>query len=207
MQQIFFVSSKGEVNRPSWMTIYLQALDRNAFGNYRTLLNEITLTPAMGEYLDMRLSTRTNPNENWAREVLQLFSLGTSVLNIDGSPQLDSQGLPVASYGQTQVNEFTRVFTGWKFVPGTIAPGTANWRDPMVPRATGTNHDFNPKTLLNGVVTPQCPSTSGAPNVTCAQNDLTLALDNIFNHSNVGPFISRQLIQHLVTSNPSGAYI
>ncbi len=207
LHQILVVSSNGEVNRPSWMTIYLQALDRNAFGNYRTLLNEITLTPAMGEYLDMRLSTRTNPNENWAREVLQLFSIGTSVLNIDGSPQLDSQGLPVASYGQTQVNEFTRVFTGWNFVPGTIAPGTANWRDPMVPRATGTNHDFNPKTLLNGVVTPQCPSTSGAPNVTCAQNDLTLALDNIFNHSNVGPFISRQLIQHLVTSNPSGAYI
>lgn len=206
LHQILVVSANGEVNRPSWMTIYLQALDKNAFGNYRNLLQEITLTPAMGEYLDMRLSTRTNPNENWAREVLQLFSIGTVVLNQDGTPQLDGQGMPLASYGQTQVNEFTRVFTGWNFVPGTIAPGTANWRDPMVPRG-GTNHDFNSKTLLNGQVTPACSSASGAANVACAQADLTLALDNIFNHANVGPFIGKQLIQHLATSNPSPAYV
>ena len=206
LHQILVVSANSEVNRPSWMTIYLQALDRNAFGNYRTLLNEITLTPAMGEYLDMRLSTRNSPNENWAREVLQLFSIGTSVLNIDGSPQLDSQGSPVASYSQTTVNEFTRVFTGWNFVPGTISPGTANWRDPMIPRG-GTNHDFNSKTLLNGFVTTACSSASGAVNVACAQTDMTAALDNIFNHPNVGPFIGKQLIQHLVTSNPSGAYV
>src|SRR5689334_16327651 len=76
LHQILVVSANSEVNRPSWMTPYLQALDRNAFGNYKTLLNEITLSPAMGEYLDMRLSTRTSPNENFAREVLQLFSLG-----------------------------------------------------------------------------------------------------------------------------------
>jgi uncharacterized protein (DUF1800 family) len=206
LHQIMVVSAASEVNRPSWMTIYLQALDRNAFGNYRTLLNEITLSPAMGEYLDMRLSTRTNPNENWAREVLQLFSIGTSVLNPDGTPQLDSQGIPVPSYSQTQVNEFTRVFTGWNFVPGSIAAGTANWRDPMVPRG-GTTHDFGSKTLLNGVTTVACSSSSGAPNVACAQSDMTVALDNIFNHANVGPFISKQLIQHLVTSNPSGAYV
>jgi uncharacterized protein (DUF1800 family) len=206
LHQIMVVSSAGEINRPSWMTIYLQTLDRNAFGNYRTLLNEMTLTPEMGTYLDMKLSTRTNPNENWAREVLQLFSIGTAMLNQDGTPQLDSQGQSIPSYGQTQVNEFTRVFTGWNFVPGAIAPGTVNWRDPMVPRG-GTNHDFNPKTLLNGVVTPQCPTSSGAANTACAQSDLTIALDNLFNHANVGPFISKQLIQHLVTSNPSGAYV
>jgi uncharacterized protein (DUF1800 family) len=206
LHQIFVVSASGEVNRPSWMTIYLQALDRHAFGNYRNLLQEVTLTPAMGEYLDMRLSTRTNPNENWAREVLQLFSIGTALLNPDGTPQLDASGVPLPSYGQTQVNEFTRVFTGWNFVPGTIAPGTSNWRDPMVPRG-GTSHDFNSKTLLNGQTTPACASTSGAVNVACAQADLTLALDNIFNHANVGPFISKQLIQHLVTSNPSAPYV
>ncbi len=90
LHQILVVSANSEVNRPSWMTIYLQALDRNAFGSYKTLLNEITLTPAMGEFLDMRLSTRTNPNENFAREVLQLFSIGTDVLNIDGTPQRDA---------------------------------------------------------------------------------------------------------------------
>ena len=206
LHQIMVVSANGEINRPSWMTIYLQALDKNAFGNYRNLLQEVTLTPAMGEYLDMRLSTRTNANENFAREILQLFSIGTVALNPDGTAQIDAQGMPVASYGQTQVNEFTRVFTGWNLVPGTSAPGTANWRDPMVPRG-GTNHDFNSKTLLNGQVTPACASTSGAVNVACAQADLTLALDNIFNHSNVGPFISKQLIQHLVTSNPSPPYV
>ena len=206
LHQILVVSSSSEVNRPSWITVYLQALDRNAFGSYRTLLQEITLTPAMGEYLDMRLSIRTNPNENFAREILQLFSIGTDVLNIDGTPQRDSQGVAIPSYSQTQINEFTRVFTGWNFVPGTIAPGTANWRDPMIPRG-GTNHDFNSKTLLNGFTTTACSSSSGAANIACAQSDLTAALDNISNHQNVGPFLSKQLIQHLVTSNPSPGYV
>ncbi|HEV7747051.1 MAG TPA: DUF1800 domain-containing protein [Pyrinomonadaceae bacterium] len=206
LHQILVISGASEVNRPSWLTIYLQTLDRHAFGNYRTLLQEMTLTPSMGSYLDMNLSTRTNPNENFGREVLQLFSIGTAVLNSDGTAQLDSQGMPLASYSQTEVNEFTRVFTGWNFVPGTIAPGTANWRDPMVPRG-GTNHDFNSKTLLNGAVTPACSSASGAANIACAQADLTLAIDSLFNHSNVGPFLGKQLIQHLVTSNPSGAYV
>ena len=206
LHQILVVSAASEVNRPSWMTIYLQALDRNAFGNYRTLLQEITLTPAMGEYLDMRLSTRTNPNENFGREVLQLFSIGTAVLNADGSPQLDAQGMPVASYSQTQVIEFTRIFTGWNFNPTILGAGITNWRDPMVPRG-GTSHDFGAKTLLNGQNVPACSSASGAANVACAQADLMIALDNIFNHANVGPFLSKQLIQHLVTSNPSGAYV
>jgi uncharacterized protein (DUF1800 family) len=205
LHQILVVSANSEVNRPSWMTVYLQALDRNAFGSYRTLLQEITLSPAMGEYLDMRLSTRTSQNENFAREVLQLFSIGTDTLNLDGTPQRDAQGIPIPSYGQTQVNEFTRAFTGWNFA-ATLGAGITNYRDPMVPRG-GTNHDFNSKTLLNGFITPACSSGSGAPNIACAQADLTLALDNIFNHSNVGPFISKQLIQHLVTSNPSPAYV
>jgi len=205
LHQIFVVSAASEVNRPSWMTPYLQALDRNAFGSYRTLLQDITLSPAMGEYLDMRLSTRTSPNENFAREVLQLFSIGTDTLNPDGTPQRDAQGIPIPSYGQTQVNEFTRAFTGWNFA-SIIGSGITNYRDPMVPRG-GTQHDFNSKTLLNGFTTPACSSGSGAPNIACAQADLTLALNNIFNHSNVGPFISKQLIQHLVTSNPSPAYV
>ena len=205
LHQILVVSAASEVNRPSWMTVYLQTLDRNAFGSYRTLLQEITLSPAMGEYLDMRLSTRLSPNENFAREILQLFSIGTDTLNLDGTPQRDAQGIPIPSYGQTQVNEFTRAFTGWNFA-AAIGPGITNYRDAMVPRG-GTQHDFNSKTLLNGFTTPACSSVSGAPNIACAQADLTLALDNIFNHPNVGPFISKQLIQHLVTSNPSPAYV
>jgi len=202
LHQILVISANSEVNRPSWMTVYLQALDRNAFGNYRTLLEEITLTPAMGEYLDMRLSTRTSPNENFAREVLQLFSVGTDMLNPDGTPQRDSQGVPIPSYSQTQVNEFTRVFTGWNRNATPIAAGITNWRDPMVPRG-GSTHDVNSKTLLQGQVVPACGSTNAA----CAQSDMTAALNNIFNHPNVGPFISKQLIQHLVTSNPSPAYV
>lgn len=204
LHQILVVSAASEVNRPSWMTIYLQALDRNAFGSYRTLLEEITLSPAMGEYLDMRLSTRTSPNENFAREILQLFSIGTEALNIDGTSQRDAQGVPLASYSQTDVNEFTRVFTGWNLDPVLLGPGISNWRDPMVPRG-GTNHDTALKILLNGLTVPPCvaPNT----NAQCARSDLTAALNNIFNHPNVGPFIGKQLIQHLVTSNPSPAYV
>jgi uncharacterized protein (DUF1800 family) len=201
LHQILVMSGLSPLNRGSWMTIYLQALDRGAFGNYRTLLNEVTLNPSMGEYLDMRLSTRTNPNENWAREVLQLFSIGVNELNIDGTPKLDAQGMPIPSYSQTTVNEFTKVFTGWNLDPILIGPGINNWRDPMKPR-TGTQHDGSAKTLLNNVALPACGN-----NPACAQTDLTAGLDNIFNHANVGPFVGRQLIQHLVTSNPSPAYV
>src|SRR5205085_2779074 len=95
------VVSNLTINRPSWMTPYLQALDRNAFGSYRTLLNEVTLTPAMGDYLDMNQSTAASPNENFAREINQLFSVGTNQLNLDGTPFLDSQGNPVPTYSQT----------------------------------------------------------------------------------------------------------
>jgi uncharacterized protein (DUF1800 family) len=206
LHQILVVSGLNPLDRGSWMTVYLQALDRGAFGNYRNLLQEITLNPEMGEYLDMRLSTRTNPNENFAREILQLFSIGVNELNLDGTPKLDSQGVPIPAYNQTHVNEFTRLFTGWNLNPNALGAGITNWRDPMIPRG-GTTHDFGAKTLFNGVTTPACSSASGAPNIACAQADLAIGLDNIFNHPNVGPFIASQLIQHLVTSNPSPAYV
>jgi uncharacterized protein (DUF1800 family) len=205
LHQILVVSANSEVNRPSWMTIYLQALDRNAFGSYRTLLNEITLTPAMGEYLDMRLSTRTSPNENFGREVLQLFSIGTDVLNPDGTQQRDAQGNTIPTYTQNDVNEFTRVFTGWNFSTA-IAAGITNYRDPMVPRG-GQNHDAGAKTLLNGFTIAACSSPNGTANVACAQSDMTAVMTHLANHPNVGPFLSKQLIQHLVTSNPSPAYV
>ena len=197
LHQVLVVSGR-EISRPSWMTVYLQALDRNAFGNYRTLLQDITLNPGMGEFLDMRRSTAANPNENFPREVLQLFSIGVDELNIDGTPKLDAQGNRIPTYSQTTVNEFTRVFTGWVFAP-PIAPGIAqNYRDPMVPSSRATNHDTGTKTLLNGVVVPANQTI---------QADLNAALDNIFNHANTGPFVGKQLIQHLVTSNPSPAYV
>ncbi|MGH9883301.1 MAG: DUF1800 domain-containing protein [Pyrinomonadaceae bacterium] len=200
LHQILVVSGR-DISFPSRMTPYLQALDRGAFGNFRNTLNDVTLNVAMGEYLDMRLSTRTNPNENFAREVLQLFSIGVNELNLDGTVKVDVQGAPLPSYSQTTVNEFTRVFTGWNW-QAAIAAGITNFRDPMAPRG-GTTHDVNAKTLLSGVTIPAC----GGTNATCAQSDLTAALDNIFNHPNVGPFIGKQMIQHLVTSNPSPAYV
>jgi uncharacterized protein (DUF1800 family) len=205
LHQILVISANSEVNRPSWMTVYLQALDRNAFGSYRTLLNEITLTPAMGEYLDMRLSTRTSPNENFGREVLQLFSMGTDVLNPDGTQQRDAQGNTVPTYSQADVNEFTRVFTGWNFATA-IGAGITNYRDPMIPRG-GQNHDPNAKTLLNGFSIAACSSPNGTANIACAQSDMTSVMNHLANHPNVGPFIGKQLIQHLVTSNPSAAYV
>ncbi len=205
LHQILVVSASSEVNRPSWMTPYLQALDRNAFGNYRTLLNEITLTPAMGEYLDMRLSTRTSPNENFAREVLQLFSVGTDMLNLDGTPVRDAQGNPIPTYTQADVNEFTRVFTGWNLATA-IGAGITNFRDPMLPRG-GQNHDAGAKTLLNGFSIPACTSTNSTQNIACAQSDMTAVMTHLANHPNIGPFLSKQLIQHLVTSNPSPAYV
>ena len=210
LHQIFVVSGR-DIPLAWWMNGYLQTLDRNALGNYRTLLGEMTLSPAMGEYLNMDQSTAGNPNENYAREVMQLFSLGVNRLNHDGTPVLDSQGQPVPTYTQSDVNEFTRVFTGWNFnrAPNPALPaGTTNYRDPMVPRG-GTTHDTGAKNLF-GTQLAGCPganNNTSPTNAQCAQNELNAALDVIFNHPNVGPFISKQLIQHLVTSNPSPAYV
>jgi uncharacterized protein (DUF1800 family) len=204
LHQIFVVSGR-DIPYPSWITPYLQTLDRNAFGSYRTLLGEMTLNPAMGEYLDMRRSVNGNANENYAREILQLFSVGVNQLNPDGTPVLDSQGSPVPTYTQTTVNEFTRVFTGWNF-QGTFQAGTTNYRDPMLPRGVNNTHDVGAKTLFSTNV-PACQSSNGTQNAACAQSDLNTALNVIANHPNTGPFISKQLIQHLVTSNPSPAYV
>jgi hypothetical protein len=194
LHQIIVVSGV-EITQPSWMAPYLQILDRHAFGNYRQLLYDITRNPAMGNYLDVNGNTRTRPNENYAREILQLFSIGTVRVNPDGTPQLDAAGNPIPTYTQETVNEFARVFTGWRFAPAP-APGVANYLEPMV--ANEAQHDTREKTLLRGVVLPAGQN---------AEKDLNDALDNIFEDPNIGPFISRQLIQHLVTSNPSPRYV
>ena len=194
LHQIIVVSGV-DITLPSRLTPYLQVLDRNAFGNYRNLLQEITLNPAMGNYLDMAGNTSTNPNENYAREVLQLFTIGLYQLNQDGTPVLDGSGQPIPAYDQNVVNAFARVFTGWNFATAP-ATGIVNYIDPLV--ATESRHDTKAKTLLQGVTLP--------PNQKAAK-DLSDALDNIFQHPNVPPFISKQLIQHLVTSNPSPSYV
>ena len=197
------VSSGRLNNQPSQMMPYVQTLDRNAFGNFRRLLKEITLNPAMGTYLDMAISTAQNPNENYAREILQLFSIGLDLLNADGTPILDVQGNPLPSYNQTTIVNFAKVFTGWTYCNQGCQfsqPGLVNYRDPMI--ANQANHDTSSKTLL---------SYPGATNVIPAgltpEQDLDAALNNIYYHPNVAPFISRLLIQQLVTSNPTPAYV
>jgi uncharacterized protein (DUF1800 family) len=202
LYQIFVVSGRS-VNRPSAMTVYLRMLDHHAFGSFRALLQDATLSPAMGEFLDLRRSTAESPNENFAREVLQLFSIGTVELNPDGTPKLDARGRPIQTYTQDTVVNFTKALSGWTLAP-ELGKGVSNFRDPMIPRG-GAAHDTSAKTLLLGANVPACPKDQ--TNEQCAQRDLNAALDNIFDHPNVGPFIGKQLIQHLVTSNPSPAYI
>ncbi len=201
--QIWVVSGV-MITQPSSMSPFLNILQRNAFGNFRQLMYDVTLNPAMGVYLDMvnndRRSGGATPNENYARELLQLFTIGLYMLNQDGTPQLDAQNDPIPTYGQDEVIAFARVFTGWTFPPKPGVPPVSHnpeyYLAPMV--AWQPNHDINPKTLLNGLTLPA--------NLT-AKKDLGYALDNIFNHQNVAPFICKQLIQHLVTSNPTPAYV
>jgi hypothetical protein len=199
LQQIF-VTSGLTITQPSWMTYYLQVFDKDAFGNFRQLLTDITLNPAMGRYLDMAGNTKTAPNENYGREILQLFTVGLNLLNPDGSLQLDSKGNPIPTYTQAIVDGFSKVFTGWNFAANPM-PGVPNYKDPLV--LTPGNHDGTAKQLLSGVTLPATSPVTAAS----ANKDLNDALDNIFNHPNVGPFVGRNLIEHLVTSNPSPDYI
>ncbi len=202
LSQIWVVSGR-ETIQPSRMLPYITVLDRNAFGNYRDLMREMTLNPAMGNYLDMAISTRQSPNENYAREILQLFSIGLYMLDQDGTIRRDSNNNPIPTYDQSVVNGFTKIFTGWTFCgqgcPNSQA-GIVNFRDQMV--VNSANHDTTEKRLLNypGAV-------SIIPAGLNADHDLELALDNVFYHPNVAPFVGELLIQQLVTSNPTAAYV
>lgn len=204
LHQIFVVSGR-TIRQPSQMLPYIQILDKNAFGNYRTLLEEMTLNPAMGNYLDMATSTSQNPNENYAREILQLFSIGLDMLNQDGTPMLDGSGNRIPTYNQENIVNFAKVFTGWTYcntgcTNSQSIPGIVNFRDPMV--IFPANHDTTQKTLLN-----YPGATPFVPAGQTPEEDLDSALDNIFNHPNTAPFISKLLIQQMVTSNPTPAYV
>lgn len=210
--QIMVISNIAPDIRPVAMSSYMDVLTRNAFGNYRDLLREVTLHPAMGYYLNMLKSAKedpakgTHPNENYPREVLQLFSIGLAKLNIDGTQQLDGQGKPIPTYDEAVVKGYAKAFSGWSFGglnnadPKTFRKHDENneayWRIPMI--AWPMWHSTGTKQLLNGRVLPAGQS---------AEKDLADALDTIFQHPNVGPFFGRQMIQRLVTSNPSAAYI
>lgn len=204
LSQVMVVSERSGLSQyPLALSTYYDILASNAFGNFRELMEQVTLNPAMGVYLSMLGNQKPDParnirpDENYARELMQLFTIGLVELNADGSVRTDAQGQPLPTYDQPIIEGFAHVFTGWVFA-GTLQAGrpTFDFERPMEP--VEFLHDREPKTLLGGTVLPAGQD---------ARTDLEAALDNIFEHPNVGPFIGRQLIQRLVTSNPSPAYV
>ena len=185
---------------------YYDLLANDAFGNFRTLLNDLTLSPAMGNYLNMLRNAKanaakgTNADENYAREVQQLFTIGLNELQPDGTLMLDSSGLPIPTYNQNEIVQTANALTGWGYNSAAANPGfygaAADFDHPMM--AYPAFHDETQKTIVNGIV---IPANQTAP------QDLKMLLDALFNHPNTGPFICSQLIQRLVTSNPSPAYV
>jgi len=211
LSQIFVVSEiNSSLDDESYaLSSYVDLLAKNAFSTYRQLLQEVTLHPAMGVYLNMRGNEKedpskgTTPNENYAREVLQLFSIGLEELNQDGTLKLDRSSAPIATYEQQTVEGFAKVFTGWTWALETQnwygrpkSKDDSAWRRPMI--LMEDRHSTSSKRLLKGEI---LPAGQGG------EKDLNDALDAIARHPNVGPFITRRLIQRLVTSNPSPAYI
>jgi uncharacterized protein (DUF1800 family) len=204
LSEIFVISDIAPNLDPWAMSSYMDMLNRNAFGNFRKLLEDVTLHPAMGYYLNMLGNEKEdpakgrNPNENYAREVLQLFTIGLVKLNIDGSQQLGTDGKAIPTFDQDVIEGFARVFTGWGYAANnnldnsTWTKQKKNWLDPMI--AWQGRHSSAAKKLLDG---------QSLPGGQTAERDMQDALDNIFYHPNVGPFICKQLIQRLVTSNPS----
>jgi uncharacterized protein (DUF1800 family)/fibronectin type 3 domain-containing protein len=200
-----WVVSAVEVDRADAIVNYQRVLMNGAFGNYRDLMEAVTLNPAMGRYLNMlnnrsQAVTGVPPNENYARELMQLFTVGIPQLTPSGAIIRDEGGQELKVYTEEDVKELARIFTAWTFGdgnPGTVPTRLAreNWRVPM--EAVAAFHDTGEKRFLGQTF----------PAGQTAQQDLDQALDVLFNHPNVGPFIGRQLIQQLVTSNPSPAYV
>ena len=224
LSQFFVVSTNGiEIDwRSNAMAAYWDVLNRNALGNFRQLLEDVTLNPAMGVYLstldNKKEDTRTGrvPDENYAREVMQLFTLGLNELNNDGTKKTGSTGQPIETYTNADVSNLARVFTGYsydfanlartpsvRFPSQSVAPVESVIRrmtsDPTRwERAqTISQHSMLEKTFLGTTI----------PANTDASTSMKIALDTLFNHPNVGPFFSKQMIQRLVTSNPSAGYV
>jgi uncharacterized protein (DUF1800 family) len=200
LSQILVVSSEGlDGERIGWMlAYYADVLNEHAFGNFRDLLEAVTLSPAMGQFLSMRGSQKADgsgrqPDENYAREIMQLFTIGLVKLLDNGTPVLD-EGAEVDSYTEADVAGLARVFTGWDYTKADTRR-VGRFVNPMVNDAA--LHESGAKTFLGTTV----------PANTSAINSLRLALDVLFNHRNVPPFIGKQLIQRLVTSNPSKSYV
>jgi uncharacterized protein (DUF1800 family) len=198
----FLVVGIDGVNLP-WrqfaVAAYVDVLLDNAFGNFRTLLDRITTNVAMGYYLTFAGNRKANPatgavpDENYARELMQLFTIGLVRLNQDGSVQMNG-GAPIETYTQDDITGLARVWTGWT-LDSADNSSPDRLRRPMINNAA--THETGAKTFLGTTI----PAGTDGP------NSMRLALDTIFAHQNVAPFVSKQLIQHLVTSNPPPAYV
>lgn len=199
LSQLFVISDEPDVltNYEPAVTDYYDLLVSSAFGNFRELMHKVTLNLPMGIYLSMKDSqkadpaTGTRPDENYAREIMQLFTIGLVELNLDGSPKLNN-GQPIPTYTQHDVEELARVLTGWS---SANAYSYIDFDHPM--KAYPEYHDTGAKEFLGHTV----------PAGLSPEEDLERALDIIFNHPNVAPFIARHLIQRFVTSNPAPDYI
>ena len=208
LTQLFVVSQTGVLgNNPLGLSNYYDTLLVHSFGNYRDLLRAVTLHPAMGFYLSHVNNAKTDPNantfpdENYAREVMQLFTIGLYELNADGTRKLDADGRPIPTYDNTDIREFSKIFTGLAYAGADglepqFGRNRAVLHTPMV--MFDNFHEPGEKYLLNGFVVPD-----GQTGI----QDIDDAVDNLFNHPNVGPFVGKQLIQRLVSSNPSPEYV
>ncbi len=209
LSEIFVVSNVnnavGDHAQP--LANYYDLLATNALGNFRTLIGAVSTSPVMGEYLTYFRNQLPNPatgvqaDENFAREVMQLFTIGLWQLNPDGTQKLDGNGNPIPTYAQADVTNLADVFTGWGShrANGETAADAWNEEDLMDPMTCDSeHHDVAAKTIVGGLAIP-----AGG---TCV-SELAIVLDTLFNHPNTAPFISKQLIQRLVTSNPSPAYV
>lgn len=206
--EIMVISNTAPDIYPEAMSTYMDVVNKNVLGNYRDLLQAVTLTPAMGYYLNMLGSEKGDkadnkfPNQNFAREVLQLFSVGLYLLNSDGTRKVDAAGKTIPTYDEDTVVGFSQAFSGWNFGgndnnnPDRFYSTEEHWGIPMI--AWASKHSIGTKKLLGGTILPDGQTP---------EKDLRDALDNIFNHPNTPPFISRQLIQRFVTSNPSAPYV
>ena len=205
LSEIFVVSSYGvpTPSRSFAMAQYWDVLAAGALGNYRALQEEITLNPAMGVFLNTKGNQKADPatgrapDENYSREVLQLFSIGLYQLNLDGSNKQGGDGRPVETYDQASISSLAQVFTGYDY----DTTGSTRFTNPLeVRNRMKLNASLHATGQADFLGTTIAANTDGAA-------ALRLALDAIFNHANVGPFIGKQLIQRLVTSNPSPAYV
>lgn len=191
---------------------HLDNLGRLAFGNYRDLLEAVAMSPVMGVYLSHIRNQKADaasgrkPDENFAREVMQLFSIGLHELNEDGSARLAAGGQPAETYGMHDVEGMARVFTGWSWdMPDEDSyDSTFYWGSPDSATTGGTRADLRPMRICPKFHAPESKQFLGVTIAACTQGPQSqrIALDTLFNHANVGPLFGRQLIQRLVTSNP-----